>query len=179
MNIWITTDTHFGHEQMHSYCGRPEGFEGLILKHLVNTVKQDDILIHLGDFCIGNDNFWHEKFMVDVACKKWLVRGNHDRKSNSWYLSHGWDWVGESYTDTYFGKKILFSHTPLPINESYIWNIHGHFHNTLHRLLEKQWVSPDEEKRNEKDLGNLTPKHKLLSIEYTEYKPVNLKEFIK
>ncbi len=92
-------------------------------------------------------------------------------------MGHGWDWVGNSFSDTYFGKKILFSHTPLEAGENDLM-IHGHFHNNLHRLLEKQWVTPDEEERNKKDLANLTSKHKLLAIEDTNYQPVLLESLI-
>lgn len=178
MKIWLITDTHFGHDKIKTYCERPDNFEKTILKNLKKVLNHDDILIHLGDFCIGNDAKWHELFMSAVPCKKWLLLGNHDSKSSSWYLSHGWDFVGNSIQVSYFGKKILFSHTPLAIGENDLM-IHGHFHNTLHRLLEKQWVSKEEEKRNEKDLQMLSSQHKLLAIEYTDYQPVLLEKFIK
>jgi hypothetical protein len=57
-------------------------------------------------------------------------------------------------------------------------NIHGHFHNTLHRLLEGRWVVPGEEERNEVDLANLSEHHKLLSIEETGYKTVPLEKVL-
>lgn len=172
MKIWLITDTHFGHEKMHEYCNRPIGFEDKIFSEL-EKIPESDLLIHLGDICIGKDEYWHT-VLAELPFKKWLIRGNHDGKSLSWYLSHGWDYVGDEIKLKLFGKKILLSHTPLPLPDGFDINIHGHFHNTLHRLLEKQWVTPDEEKRNEKDLENLTPKHKLLAIEYTDYKSVTL-----
>lgn len=174
MKIWLITDTHFNHDKMPEYCGRPIGFEELIMMGLARISPQD-LLIHLGDVCVGKDEYWHERLRA-LPFKKWLVLGNHDHKSLSWYISHGWDYVGEEIKLKMFGKNILLSHTPL--RGDFDINIHGHFHNTLHRLLEKQWVTPDEEKRNEKDLGNLTPKHKLLAVEYTNYQPVLLSTFV-
>lgn len=50
--IYIITDTHFNHSAMIPYCGRPENFDELIWKGL-DQLKDDDILIHLGDICIG------------------------------------------------------------------------------------------------------------------------------
>lgn len=187
IKIWLTTDTHFGHAAMVPYCGRPIDFGEKILKNL-EVVGPDDVLIHLGDFCIGNDALWHAEFMKRVAGKKWLVKGNHDHKSNAWYLAHGWDMVCAKFQDKLFGKNILFSHVPtretnidsnLFITEIFDINIHGHFHNTLHRLLEGKFIVTGEKERNKEDLAALTPKHKLLSIENTNYQPVLLDKFIK
>ena len=176
MKIWITTDTHFGHDKMQEYCGRPDGFEYLILKYQ-SYLSFGDLLIHLGDFCIGNDKNWHDKFMARTPSKKILIRGNHDRKSDSWYLNNGWDFVCEQFRNTYFGKDILFSHCPKP-DIGYDINIHGHFHNQLPRLLKGEWAVDDEEKRNHYDLKALNPKSKLLALEETNYQPVNLEKFI-
>ena len=185
MKIYLITDTHFGHEKMQVYCNRPKGFEDSILKKLLQV--KPDLLIHLGDFCIGNDEKWHKEYFSRLNCKNWLIRGNHDRKSNSWYLSHGWDWIGHYFQDRFFGKNILFSHTPVRYTEmkSGLWgsdsfdlNIHGHFHNNLHRLQESKFVVEGEKERNEVDLANLTPRHKLLSIEETNYQPISLERFL-
>lgn len=178
IKIWIITDTHFGHAAMVPYCGRPIDFGEKILKNL-NVVGPDDILIHLGDFCIGNDLIWHQMFMERVKGKKWLVRGNHDHKSNSWYLANGWDFVGDKFLNKFFGKNILFSHAPTKDVGLFDINLHGHFHNSLHRLLEGKFIVDGEKERNEVDLAALTPKHKLLAIENTNYQPVLLDKFIK
>ena len=165
MKIYLITDTHFNHEIIKKYCGRPDNYEDLIQKGLVQ-LKPEDLLIHLGDVCIGNDVEVHEKYIMPLECKKWLVRGNHDRKSNSWYMSHGWDFVGRQVKDVYFGKKILFSHKPKIDDGWYDLNIHGHFHNSHHRDQE-----PDL-------LAIKNDKHKLLAIEH-HYQPVSLQKFIK
>lgn len=176
MNIWLTTDTHFNHDKMLEYCDRPENFEELISKGL-SAIPKEDVLIHLGDICIGNDAEVHEKYIKPLKCKKWLIKGNHDNKSNKFYIENGWDYVGYSFRDKFFGKKILFSHQPQE-NGDVDLNIHGHFHNQLPRLLKEDWVVPDEKYRNEHDMSLLNEKHKLLALEYTEYKPVSLKSFI-
>lgn len=166
MKIWLTTDTHFGHEAMIEYCGRKEGFEEEILCNLEKFLHGGDLLIHLGDFCIGADEYWHEKFM-SLPGKKFLVKGNHDHKSNSWYFAHGWDFVCDQFRDRYFGKNILFSHIPQPWDGWHDVNVHGHFHNSDHRRMEPElW-----EIRN--------GYQKLLAIEYTDMKPVKLEDFIK
>lgn len=186
--IYLITDTHFYHDNMIPYCGRPENFTELVGINLLKVgFTEDDLLIHLGDICIGNDQLAHDLYIKPLRCKKWLVKGNHDHKSNHWYLNNGWDWVGSKFQDKFFGKNIMFSHAPQHFEEivetqfgagSFDLNIHGHFHNNMHRLLEGRYVVDGEKERNEVDLANLTPRHKLLSLEYSEYKPVLLENFI-
>lgn len=163
MNIYISSDTHFGHDKMIELCGRPIGFENLIVKGF-KVLQPDDLLIHLGDICIGKDAERHEQYIQPIKCKKILCKGNHDQKSNSWYLSHGWDFVCDSFADVYFGKRIVFSHIPQRYMGQFDINIHGHFHNSDFR---------------EQELAHLVSRyHKLLAIENTNYKLVNLKDFI-
>lgn len=174
--IWITTDTHFGHRNMEIYCKRPHDFENRISKGLFNACKFGDILIHLGDVCIGKDEYWHNSCIIPLNCKKWLIRGNHDKKSNTWYLSHGWDFVGEEFVLRYGNKNILFSHEPLPKRENIDVNIHGHIHNHLERLLNKEFVVEHEQERNANWLNDYDKNyHKLISLEETNYQPTNLK----
>lgn len=163
--IWIITDTHFGHDKLIEY-GRPIDFNDRILNSF-SMIKPGDMLIHLGDFCIGNDETWHKVYFKELTgVKNILVRGNHDHKSNSWYLAAGWDMVCESFTFDMFGKKIMFSHYPKAWDGYFDVNIHGHFHDTDHRRFEPQFTKL------------LTAYNKLLAIERTDYQPVSLEKFI-
>ena len=165
MKIWLITDTHFNHDKMVEFCDRPVNHTQLIGNNLLKqNLTQNDVLIHLGDICIGGDELVHNLYIKPLKCKKWLTLGNHDRKSQNWYLNHGWDWVGFNFTNTFFGKKILFSHIPLPDKDIFDFNIHGHFHNSNHHVDDPSWIQ--------------SPKHKLLSIENEEYRPVLLEKFI-
>lgn len=136
MKIYILTDTHFGHKMLVNNNHREFGFEEKILDNLYKT--KGDILLHLGDFCIGNDAYWHDRFM-DIAKlnfkKVILVRGNHDNKSYNWYYNKGWDSVSEYMRMRMFGKELLFSHMPILAEETETtlyhkvdMNIHGHLH---------------------------------------------------
>lgn len=128
-------------------------------------VNPGDILIHLGDICIGQDESWH-KWLKDLGCKLWLTRGNHDSKSNSWYLEHGWDMVCEYFSFEMFGKKILFSHYPMAWDGYYDINLHGHFHDTDHRRLEPHFMQ----------IAN--GYQKLIALEKTGYQPILLKNLV-
>lgn len=167
MKVWLITDTHFGHDKMVDFCGRPVDFADRILSHLGSMVHEDDLLIHLGDVCIGDDMMWHDRLDDSIPnVPKILIRGNHDRKSDHWYMSHGWIYVSEIIGNHYFGKKVLLSHFPIH-DIGYEINIHGHFHNSDHRRQEPELVAIKNEKQ------------KLLAIENTDYKPVLLEKFMK
>lgn len=131
MNYWVISDTHFGHRNMEKLCGRPSNFEFLILDNLSKAVKPNDVVIHLGDVCFGNDATWHENFKE--ACngaKTWLVLGNHDKKSMSWYLTHGWNVVCKSLEMELYGETLLFTHRPMERAYKFI-NVHGHLHRSV------------------------------------------------
>lgn len=128
--IWLTTDTHFGHASMVKLYHRPEDFEKRIIDNWYQVVRPEDIVIHLGDVT------WHVKDYLDnvvakLPGKKILVRGNHDEKSLMYYMKHGFDLAVDSLSMKYRGLDILFTHEPKIFHEHDI-NIHGHLHtNTL------------------------------------------------
>jgi len=168
MKIWIITDTHLGHAKMVELCGRPADHSERILSNLA-AMPDDGVLIHLGDICIGNDDKWNSALLdaLPTNFKAVLVRGNHDKKSDAWYYQRGWDFVCEMLSNTYFGKQILFSHVPLEKAGSHDINIHGHFHNSGHRLDEatRRWYDPSY--------------HRKLALEETDYRPILLEAFLK
>lgn len=162
MKIWLISDTHLGHNAMIEHCGRPKGFEVSIFVGL-NRVYSDDILIHLGDVSLYDDVKWHTLLRNQVVGKHWLVRGNHDKKSLTWYTSHGWDFVADRIDLNVFGKRIALTHKPLPpsaIDEIDI-NVHGHHHNTLHH--------PED---------IVSEKHVLFTLEH-HYSPILLRTMVK
>ena len=165
MKYFIISDTHFNHvEKMCKWCGRPKDYEKKLWKAL-DDLPDDCTLIHLGDVCIGNDERVHNR-MGTLRYKKILVKGNHDKKSNTWYLNKGWDFVCEQFSDTIYGKRVLFSHKPAKFDGKYEINVHGHFHNTTHRSQEPELVEIYNELQ------------KLYACEYEKYTPVSLESFI-
>jgi len=169
MKIYLITDTHFNHKKVIEYCGRPDNYEQLLFSTMKN-VPENGVLLHLGDICIGKDVEVHEKYIKPLKCKKWLIRGNHDRKSYNWYYEHGWDVVTDGMLLTVAKKQVLLTHTPRPIGK-FDLNIHGHFHNSTHRM-------EDPGKTARYKLSDIGKKHKLLAVEYTNYQVVPLEKFI-
>lgn len=138
MKIWIIADTHFNHKKLIEYEHRPINFNEIIIHQWNKQVKDDDLIIHLGDVILGQDSTLFD-FMGVLKGKKILVRGNHDvKKSINWFMEKRFDFV----CDYFIYKNIAFSHaplTPLPkmglyhYKEEVDLNIHGHFHANGHR----------------------------------------------
>lgn len=132
MKTYITTDTHFCHEKVKEYCGRPENFEDLVWNSF-RSLRREHILIHLGDVCWYNHKKINNRIGL-LPCKKILVLGNHDKKSYNWYMNNGWDFVCETFSMERHGKIVLFSHEPKAWDGYFDINICGHLHNSQHRL---------------------------------------------
>lgn len=91
-NVYITSDTHFNHSNIVSAitqwdktrAGNTRDFKSLshmnqtIVNNINETVGQDDILIHNGDWSFGGvESIW--EFRRQIICKNiYLLFGNHD-----------------------------------------------------------------------------------------------------
>jgi len=185
MRIVCTTDTHWNHAQMVEYCGRPTDFEERVYNGLLSFCQSGDVLIHFGDICIGNDEDVHRKYIQTLPYRhRWLVRGNHDKKSDSWYMDHGWTWVGSLMRSKYFGQRVMLSHKPQPWHSEEEWdlNIHGHFHNAFgpepeaHPEVTKYFIRDEAQLVDRVIQGQ--SRHVLLALEYTGYQPVLLRTLV-
>lgn len=162
MKTWIITDTHFGHTKLCELTNRPQNFTDIIFKSL-KQIAPNDVVIHLGDFCIGEDAKWHQIWRETLPTQKLiLVRGNHDKKSNSWYLEHGWDFVCDRIDDHFFGKFVTLSHKPIIGVQNL--NIHGHTHGSKHHDKEFE--------------GKYTDSHKEFALEIHGLRPQLIEHFI-
>ena len=56
-DTWFTADFHFGHSNIIRYCSRPfrdvAEMDQAVLERLNASVRDNDVLYFLGDFCIG------------------------------------------------------------------------------------------------------------------------------
>jgi len=132
MNIYIISDTHFFHYNIIGYCGRPfkseKEMNTTMIKRWNSTVKEEDLVIHVGDVILSNKTKYFAELIQKLNGRKILVRGNHDRKSIHWYLTHGFDFVCDKFTIGH----IIFTHRPIKKQDfllmPYKLNIHGHIH---------------------------------------------------
>jgi len=134
-NFWVISDTHCGHKHKSIIASRGENFEDSIFKEIRTLVKPNDILLCLGDYSFYNFLKWQYNLIFNCSGKKWLIKGNHDHKSTSWYLSNGWDFVADEMLLDIYGYRLLFTHIPKETESTeYDFNIHGHLHEDTHRL---------------------------------------------
>ena len=152
---WIITDTHFNHGMLIDAGYRPENYQEQIVSNWKKLVMQDDIVYHLGDVILGR-NFELTSILSDLPGTKILVRGNHDRESDGWYVRAGFSFVAQGILT----GGVWLTHAPqVTLPDGALVNIHGHLHAGTHRTEQ-------------------TADHcKLLSLEVDGYSPVELKEF--
>lgn len=79
--VFFTSDTHFNHMNIISYCQRPfrdiHEMDETIIVNWNNAVAPDDIVFHLGDFCLGGANEWN-RILDRLNGRIYLILGNHD-----------------------------------------------------------------------------------------------------
>ncbi len=192
MKVYLISDTHLKHAKMETYCQRPPDFTERIHRNIMNTVKPEDTLIHLGDVGINKAEDW--EWMLHLwPGRNILIRGNHDRaKSCTWWMEHGFDFA----CDSMIFRQVLLTHEPANaiiksdghrpygaleegLPDGCTLNVHGHLHN-----IWDGFHSPERLERDKELLG-IDPtkqlKHKwqrLFAVEYTNYMPIEFDKFI-
>jgi len=155
--IWVVSDTHFGHENIIRFCNRPftnaEEMDEVLVENWNKVVKDEDIVYHLGDVYFAQGH----KHLSKLKGRKRLILGNHDegkdkRLTDIFQKILMWRMFPE------FG--LLLSHVPLHESslrrgekgDSKLLNVHGHIH---------QNSSPSSD-------------HKNVSVEQIDSTPVNI-----
>jgi calcineurin-like phosphoesterase family protein len=160
-NIFIVSDTHFGHQNILKFTDDKDGsqvrpnFSSVeeMDEHMVerwNSVVRDyDIVYHLGDVYFDNGH----RVLKRLKGRKRLVLGNHDNPKSEFIMNN-------------FSKIMMWRMFPefdcvlthVPIHESGMfkikYNLHGHIH---------QNPSP-------------TPRHINCCVEVNNYTPKTIEE---
>lgn len=156
---WLISDTHFGHANVIRYCNRPFAdkyeMDGILIDNWNKRIKNGHDVYVLGDFSLyGKDRT--TEICSQLNGNKFLVKGNHDSHSSVYYRDCGFKNVYE-FPIILEGFWIL-SHEPLHIDSTApFFNIHGHIHNNI--------VYPEN-----------SLSHFCVSVEQTEYKPVDFEK---
>lgn len=126
---FLIADTHFGDESIRKYENRP--FKDVVQMdiQLINgwntEVSDGDEVYVVGDF---GANGYEETILSKLNGTKYLIKGNHDLKSNEEYRRFGFAEVYD-YPIILDGFWIL-SHDALYVNTNMPYaNIFGHVHN--------------------------------------------------
>lgn len=135
-SIYLTADTHFGHQKMFDWGHRSESHNEDIVNNWNETISKQDVILHLGDLTMTNKETTLE-WTSQLKGRKYLVRGNHDGSSDTWFKDCGFEIIPACYKkfkDKYDNPyHVLFTHEPVITLPDEWFNIHGHLHGNNHR----------------------------------------------
>ena len=127
---YFIADTHFGDSAILRYENRP--FENVshmdneLISRWNSVVSDEDCVYVLGDF--GADGYETEVISA-LKGKKYLIKGNHDVKSNDYYRKAGFEEVYDHpiILDNFW----ILSHDAVYVNINMPYaNLFGHVHNS-------------------------------------------------
>jgi len=129
-DYWLISDTHFNHKKVQEYCGRPDGWQELIINNWNSVVKNEDIVLHLGDFMFGN-----KKQALEITGMLngtiFMIKGNHDRHGKAWFEDAGINIIPPFIVKHPDNLDIIyFTHRRIKDENFSGINIHRHVHNT-------------------------------------------------
>lgn len=169
VDVWFTSDHHFGHANILKFTGfdgkfiRPEfssveEMDEIMAERWNSLIKPQDKVYHLGDFSFLNENK-SIKMVKRLNGKKRIVLGNHDKLGAMFYAKHFEKVLGSKKT-TIHELNLILTHWPIQKSEFIEDNwyvVHGHIHT------------------------NLTKKSGFINVcvEHTNYYPINAEELKK
>ena len=151
MNIFFTSDTHFGHTNVIKYCERPfssvDEMDSELIRRWNSVVGKSDLVYHLGDFSFTGTTRLKE-ILPQLNGGIVLIRGNHDKKM---FKKHSNELRIDGFLESKLsykmklsnGQSIMLSHYPYKdsyqdyrdfspeqlVNEG-LPLLHGHVHRT-------------------------------------------------
>ena len=142
MTIWLTSDTHFNHENIIFLADRPfaslSDMNNALIENWNNRINPQDEVWHLGDFGLDNKrDLPLENIFKFLRGQKNLIIGNHDEQTKK-MLKYPWNSIQHYKKIRCNGESYILCHYPFQS-----WNgqnagrvhLHGHCHGTLRTLL--------------------------------------------
>jgi len=160
---WLTSDSHFEHNNIVDFCFRPGYYEKdydlhnrLMEEAWHMMVQPYQSILHLGDLFFGPDN--SKMRDRDLPGIKYLILGNHDRHKRAVYEQLGFT-ILAPFEQKHGIYRVHYTHYPMRKLAANECNIHGHLHNN--------------------SVTGLTKRHKNVSVELYGMQPVPHKEILK
>jgi calcineurin-like phosphoesterase family protein len=137
-NVFVTSDTHFGHIKPFIYEQRGylsiEEHDRNLIDRINKKVNEDDILFHLGDFCLNTTYDKFEEIIDSLKCKQiHCIWGNHNSNLDKAYRRQIAKEFGREDISVYpikyknivfignqadyiiYGKYVVLNHFPLDV----------------------------------------------------------------
>lgn len=134
---WVVSDTHFGHDNILTYCPWRKTWATTVQEHdaaLIAAwracVRADDWVLHLGDVALGPKNY-AAAIRQQLPGRIVVVRGNHDRSLSAMQAA-GYDLVYSAVRIVCDGEQWIGRHNPaaFSVREAAAAKrlLHGHCH---------------------------------------------------
>jgi calcineurin-like phosphoesterase family protein len=152
--VYFTSDSHFGHDRDFVYKVR--GFNNVsehddaLFDKINEIVRPNDILFHLGDFCLNTSSSEFEEYLSRLLCQNILyIWGNHNSRVRDVYKHTVEEQFGRTDIDVYpvtyrnitflghykevviNGQAMVLCHYPFQIwnqQQKQAWCLSGHSH---------------------------------------------------
>lgn len=185
MEQWYISDTHFHHENIIRFSGRPfsnaKEMDDYMITQWNERVKETDHITHLGDVTMergsrGSPQAMSLKRLIkSLNGHKRLLLGNHDHFPIEVYLGCGFEKIYATHKNEH---NWLLSHFPIhPSNLGPVEaNIHGHIHDhespapAIFGGYKTVWNTDSSGFK-----GRVIP-YINISVEKTAYGPINVDE---
>jgi calcineurin-like phosphoesterase family protein len=132
---YFTADTHFGHK----FVSQLRGFDYVrehdecLVEAWNNKVNPGDVVYHLGDFMLPQDEEYATMLLRKLNGTKILIRGNHERIQTE--RARGWAWIGDYKRVTILSPfKVVLFHYALRTWQGMAngdFHLYGHSHGNL------------------------------------------------
>ena len=173
--VFVISDTHFLHENIVKYTGRPENHTELIIDNWNRVVSDDDLVFHLGDFSAGVKGRTDELSEIANSLKgeKILIRGNHDHyKADKYIEKYGFSDV----FDHLIIDDLMMIHFPLEFHEHLrgeSWSILKGYESLAKKSGVRYIVHGHTHNRN-----TGLPGHYNCSVEQIDFTPIELNKLL-
>lgn len=146
--IWVTSDLHFGHKAILSFCENTRLKYGSTVEEMNanmqnqwnETVEDSDIVFILGDVSFASVNHTAE-ILSELKGRKILVAGNHDKKYLDKKLFTVWfEEIHDLLEVVYQGNRFIMCHFPIAEWDACHWgsiHLHGHLHGTENAIMKE------------------------------------------
>ncbi len=149
MKVFFTSDQHYGHAEIVTYCNRPYRNTQVMTRDIVkkhnSVVEEEDMVYHVGDFAFaGPDRISYVQNLLDrLNGTHILILGNHDHINPMKLVDAGFRSVHTSLEIIVDGKDVVMAHDPsiwnvVPIGPIFIC---GHIHNLFKTIPGKNIVN--------------------------------------
>lgn len=136
-NVFFTSDTHFGHENIIKMCKRPfhdaKEMDEVLIENWNRTVPSNGTVFHLGDFAWGGYPFW-KQIRNRLNGEIILIVGNHDFK-NGGDFSDLFSYITPQMYIKIEGRRVFLNHVPFLCyagtyrrKEDIVYQLFGHVH---------------------------------------------------